>query len=36
MIAATAKTFNLTVVTRNADDFKHFDCAVLNPFEYNK
>ena len=36
MIAATAKTFNLTVVTRNMKDFKHFDCAVLNPFEYKK
>lgn len=34
MIAATAKTFNLTVVTRNVGDFEHFGCAVLNPFEY--
>lgn len=34
MIAATAKTFNLTVVTRNVGDFAHFDCAVFNPFEY--
>jgi toxin FitB len=33
MIAATAKTFNLTVVTRNVRDFEHFNCAVLNPFE---
>jgi toxin FitB len=34
MVAATAKAFNLTVVTRNVRDFEHFDCAVLNPFEY--
>jgi predicted nucleic acid-binding protein len=34
MIAATAITFNLTVVTRNVSDFEHFDCAVFNPFEY--
>ena len=34
MIAATAEVFNLTVITRNLDDFKHFNCAVLNPFEY--
>lgn len=36
MIAATAITFNLTVVTRNVKDFEHFDCAVLNPFDYSK
>jgi toxin FitB len=34
MIAASAQSFNLTVVTRNVRDFAHFDCAVLNPFEY--
>ncbi len=34
MIAATAKIFNLIVVTRNVRDFEHFDCAALNPFEY--
>lgn len=32
MIAATAKVHNLTVVTRNVADFKHFDVEVLNPF----
>ena len=32
MIAATAKVHNLTVVTRNVRDFKHFGVVVLNPF----
>lgn len=35
MIAATANVFNLTVVTRNVRDFEHFECAVLNPFEFS-
>jgi toxin FitB len=34
MIAATAFTHNLVVVTRNVRDFEHFDCPLLNPFEY--
>ncbi|WP_230660815.1 type II toxin-antitoxin system VapC family toxin [Psychrobacter sp. I-STPA10] len=33
MIAATAKTHHLTVVTRNVIDFKSFDVPLLNPFE---
>jgi predicted nucleic acid-binding protein len=32
MIAATARVHQLTVVTRNTADFKHFGVAVLNPF----
>jgi len=32
MIAATAEIHNLTVVTRNVRDFKHFGVAVFNPF----
>ena len=32
MIAATAKTRKLTVVTRNVKDFKQFGVSVLNPF----
>lgn len=32
MIAATARVRNLTVVTRNVTDFKHFGVNVLNPF----
>ena len=32
MIAATAITHNLTVVTRNVRDFKPFGVAILNPF----
>ena len=32
MIAATAKTHGLTVVTRNVADFKAFGVKVFNPF----
>jgi predicted nucleic acid-binding protein len=34
MIAATALTNNLTVVTRNVDDFARFQVQVLNPFKH--
>lgn len=33
MIATTAKTHNLTVVTRNISDFKWFEVALFNPFD---
>ena len=33
MIAATALTHNLKVVTRNVADFKSFGVALLNPFD---
>jgi toxin FitB len=33
MIAATAKTHNLTVVTRNVRDFEALGIATLNPFK---
>jgi len=33
MIAATAKTHGLTVVTRNVADFKPFGVPLLNPFK---
>ncbi len=33
MIAATARTQGLIVVTRNESDFKHLNVAVFNPFE---
>jgi len=33
MIAATALTHNLQVVTRNVADFKSFGVALLNPFD---
>ena len=36
MIAATAITRNLTVVTRNVRDFEPFGVAVLNPFEMDR
>jgi toxin FitB len=36
MIAATAMTHQLTVVTRNVADFAQFDVALLNPFESGK
>ena len=32
MIAAIAKVHQLTVVTRNVDDFSHFEVPLLNPF----
>ena len=34
MIAATARANNLTVVTRNINDFKYFDVEIFNPFEF--
>ena len=34
MIAATALTNNLTVVTRNVNDFARFQVQVLNPFKH--
>ena len=36
MIAATARANNLTVVTRNINDFKCFDVEIFNPFEYTE
>lgn len=33
MIAATALTHRLTVVTRNVRDFTRFDVSIFNPFE---
>lgn len=32
LIAATALVRRLKVVTRNVDDFKHFDVPLINPF----
>ena len=32
LIAATALVRGLTVVTRNVDDFEHFDVPLINPF----
>jgi len=34
MIAATAKIYNLTVVTRNIRGFECFNVSLFNPFEY--
>jgi predicted nucleic acid-binding protein len=33
MIAATAKQYHLTVVTRNIGDFEQFDIGLFNPFD---
>jgi len=33
MIAATARVHDLTVATRNEQDFKHFDVQLFNPFK---
>jgi len=33
MIAATALAYQLTVVTRNVNDFERFGVKILNPFE---
>lgn len=33
LIAATARQYGLTVVTRNTSDFRHAGVAVVNPFE---
>jgi toxin FitB len=35
MIAATAKTHKLTIVTRNTADFKSLGVALLNPFKFS-
>ena len=35
MIAATAITHQMTVVTRNIEDFKHTGAKLLNPWEYS-
>lgn len=35
MLAATARIYELTVVTRNLRDFAHFDVPVFNPFTYS-
>jgi predicted nucleic acid-binding protein len=32
IIAAIAKVYQLTVLTRNVADFSRFDLALLNPF----
>jgi len=36
LIAATARTHNLVVATRNEADFKHFDVEIFNPFKFPK
>ncbi len=33
MIAAVAKVYGFTVVTRNESDFKHFGVEIFNPFK---
>jgi toxin FitB len=33
LIAATARQYRLTVATRNVDDYRHADVAIVNPFE---
>jgi hypothetical protein len=35
MLAATARTYRLTVATRNLRDFAHFDAPIFNPFTYS-
>jgi hypothetical protein len=35
LIAATAKIHDLTVVTRNAEDFVRYDIALLDPFTFS-
>ncbi len=34
MIAATAQVNKLAVITRNITDFKNFEVALINPFDY--
>ncbi|MBB5064620.1 putative nucleic acid-binding protein [Granulicella mallensis] len=34
MIAAIARTQDLTIATRNVRDFKNLDVPTINPFEY--
>ena len=36
VIAATARTNSLTVVTRNVKDFRRLGVAYLNPFEFGR
>ncbi len=36
MIAATAKSNELSVVTRNVTDFEYFDVTIINPFDYTE
>jgi len=34
MIAAIAQVHKLAVITRNVNDFVHFDVDIINPFDY--
>ncbi|WLF83133.1 PIN domain-containing protein [Moraxella sp. ZY210820] len=34
IIASTALYYNLTVITRNTQDFQHFGVKLINPFDY--
>jgi predicted nucleic acid-binding protein len=36
LIAATALVHDLTIATRNTDDFKHTGCRLFNPFDPRK
>lgn len=36
MIAATARSHNLTVATRNERDFRQFDVEIVNPFNFTQ
>lgn len=36
MIAATARVYKFTVVTRNTKDFESFDIELLNPFHFQQ